>query len=203
MSDEQADIDNIDALNARKYKPLTPEERLRKQQRFLKAYGEHGVVKYACKSAGISRQTYKNWRDTDEWFKAQLPDVKEDANDTLEHAAYIQAVEGVDEPALSMGRLVYEDEPVLGEDKKPVLDKKGNPVTKRGKPVVVKKYSPQLLITLLKANMPEKYKDKVIQEHTGKDGGPIKFDTKDYSKFTDEELAILEQLAQKVSDGNS
>jgi hypothetical protein len=167
MSDEQADIDYIDALNARKYKPLTPEQRLRKQQRFLKAYGEHGVVKYACKFAGISRQTYKNWRDNDKEFQAQLPDVKEDAHDTLEFAAYTQAVDGVDEPAISMGQVVYEYEPELDENGEQVYDNRGKPVMKRGNMVTIKKYSPQVLITLLKANMPEKYRERTQMELSG------------------------------------
>lgn len=200
MSDN---IDDIDALNARKYRPLTPEQRVKKQQQFLKALGEHGVVKYACKSAGISRQTYKNWRDTDAAFREQLAEAREEANDTLEHAAYEQAVVGIFEPLVSMGQPVYEQIPILDENGESVLDAKGRPKTKRGKMLTRRAMAPSLLQTLLKANMPEKYKDRVVQEHTGKDGGPIKVDHTDYSKLTDAELALLEQLAQKVSDGNS
>lgn len=156
------DSNKSNKLNVRNIPgPLTPKQRKAKQQKFLKAYAEHGIIKYACQVAGINRSTYYSWRDTDEWFKAQLPEAKDEACDTLEYAAYTQSVEGVEEPALSMGRLVYEeDEPVLDEAGNPILDKKGNPVTRRGKQVMIKKYSPQLLITLLKANMPEKYKDK-------------------------------------------
>lgn len=165
--DEQADIDNIDALNARKYKPLTPEQRLQKQQKFLKAYGECGVVKFACKAAGISRQTYKNWRDTDESFQAQLPDTKDDANDTLEYAAFEQAVIGIYEPLVSMGQPVYEQIPMLDGNGDPILDSKGRPKMKRGKLLTRRVLAPSLLQTLLKANMPEKYKDKQQVEHSG------------------------------------
>jgi hypothetical protein len=157
-----SDIDNIDALNARdkaKYKPLTPEQRAKKQERFLKALGEHGVVKAACKYAGISRQTYKNWRDHDEAFQSQLPDVYEERNDTLEYAAYEQAVIGVFEPLVSMGQPVYELIPVLDKNGDPVLDRKGKPKTER-KMLTRRVLAPSLLQTLLKAHLPEKYKDR-------------------------------------------
>ncbi len=206
MADEQANIDNIDALNARdkaKYKPLKPEQRVKKQERFLKALGEHGVVKFACKYAGISRQTYKNWKDNDEAFKALLPDTYDERNDTLEYAAYEQAVIGIFEPLMSMGQVAYEQIPVLDKNGEPELDSRGRPKMKRGKMHTHRILAPSLLQTLLKANMPEKYKERVQNEHTGKDGGAIKIDRTDYSKFSNEELGILERMAQKAKDGDS
>lgn len=175
MADEQ-DIDKIDALNA-KYKPLTPEQRKKKQVTFLRALGKHGVVKVACKAAGISRQTFKNWRDNDPEFAAQLPDAEEDRNDTLEYAAYSQAVEGIPSYVVSQGHIVYKEKPVLDEHGNPKLDKDGRVIFTRTEPIIERKYAPSVLITLLKANMPEKYKERVSNEHTGKDGGPIEFVT--------------------------
>jgi len=175
VADEQ-DIDKIDALNA-KYKPLTPEQRKKKQATFLRALGKHGVVKVACKAAGISRQTFKNWRDNDPEFAAQLPDAEEDRNDTLEYAAYSQAVEGVPSYVVSQGHIVYKEKPVLDEHGNPKLDKDGRVIFTRTEPIIERKYAPSVLITLLKANMPEKYKERVSNEHTGKDGGPIEFVT--------------------------
>jgi hypothetical protein len=172
-----SDIDHIDTSNARdnaKYRPLTPEQRAKKQERFLKAYRETANIKHACKVAGISRQTYLNWKATDEVFKAQLPDADEEANDTLELAAYDRAVKGVPSFVVSQGRMVYEETPVFDEETgEQKLDKKGRRVFLLGKPLIERKYSDALLITLLKARMPEKYKDRTTQEHTGKDGGPI------------------------------
>jgi hypothetical protein len=164
MSEEQqnrsTEFDTFDTLNVH-IENLTP-----KQKKFLKAYGECGVVKRACQFAKIHRTTFYVWRDRDEGFKACLPFFEEDANDTLEYAAYVQSVLGTEEPAVSMGQLVYEYEPVI-ENGEPKLDSKGKPVMKRGKQTIIKKYSPQLLITLLKARMPEKYKDKQQVEHSG------------------------------------
>ncbi len=204
MAEKQASLDELDPQNARKRGgPFTPEQHKRKQERFLKAMGEHGTIKYACKYAGISRQTYYDWKANDEAFKALLPDAELERNDTLEFSAYSQAVDGVPSYVVSQGRIVYHETPVLNEDGTPKLDKHGNEVMKRGKPIIERKYAPNLLITLLKANMPEKYKERVQNEHTGKDGGAIKIDRTDYSKFSDEELAILEQLAEKAKDGDS
>lgn len=153
--------------------PLTEKQRAVKQQKFLKALGEHGVVKYACKYAGINRSTYKYWKDHYPDFAALLPDTFSDRNDTLEYAAYNQAVDGVPSYVVNQGRIVYHEVPIMNEDGTPKLDKNGNEVMKRGKPIIERKYAPNLLITLLKANMPEKYKDKASFEHTGKDGGPL------------------------------
>lgn len=175
--------------------PLTQEQRARKQQRFLRAYRDVGIIKAACKAAGIDRSTYYDWRDHDEDFKKHLPDARDEANETLEYAAYAQAVLGVESPVVSMGRLVYEEIPAKNEDGSPKLDKHGEQAYIRGKLVTERKYAPSLLITLLKANMPEKYKERL--EHTGKDGGPIQtegllIDTRD---LTTEELALLKSYA--------
>src|SRR5437879_1392257 len=110
MSEKQAHVDKIDSSKGR-YGPLTPEQRAKKQERFLKALGDHGVVKLACKVAGISRQTYYDWRNQDEAFKARLPVAYEERNDTLEYAAYTQAVEGIPSYVVSQGRIVYEEIP--------------------------------------------------------------------------------------------
>ncbi len=162
-------------------RPLSPEQRARKQARFLKAYRESGNIKASCAAAGVHRQTYYNWRDQDEAFQAALPDAKEDACDTLEFAAYERAVRGVESYVVSMGRVVYEEIAQCDDTGTPKLDKEGKEgkqvtqVTLRGKPILERKYSDSLLITLLKANLPRKYKDKV--EVTGKDDGPIEFET--------------------------
>lgn len=58
--------------------------------------------------------------------------------------------------------------------------------------------SDQLLMFLLKGNMPERYKDRVWNEHTGKDGGPVEIYKHDLSQLTDGELDLLEQLLNKT-----
>jgi hypothetical protein len=73
--------------------------------------------------------------------------------------------------------------------------------------IAAKKFGSQATVQLLKlATDLERLARGAATERsevTGKDGGPIKVENRDYSKFTNEELAILEQLAQKASDGGS
>lgn len=178
MSDEQ-ELDELDITYAQHKGggPYTPEQRAKKQATFLRALGKHGVVKVACKAAGVSRQTFKNWRDHDPDFAAQLPDAYDERNDTLEYAAYSQAVEGVPSYVVSQGKIVFEEIPILDANGEPKLDKDGRVIFRRGKPLIERKYAPSVLITLLKANLPEKYKDKQQLEHTGKDGAPIVIET--------------------------
>lgn len=138
-----------------------PDERKKAQEKFLNAYGELGIVKYACRVAKINRTTFYDWKHNDPEFAALLPDATDDANDTLEYAAYEQSVLGTEEPVVSAGQVIYETEPMHDEEGNPKYDSKGRPMMKRGKIITVRKYSPQLLITLLKARMPDKYKDKM------------------------------------------
>lgn len=172
-------VDNLDTPNARVDGPLSPLQRHRRQQRFLAAYRESANIKHSCKVAGVSRQTFYDWRDHDQEFRVQLPDAEREADDTLEYAAHERAVHGVPSYVVSQGKLVY------GPDKKPLIERK---------------YSDTLAITLLKARMPEKYKDRSVQEHSGS----IKLEhSVDYSRFSDEELAQLEELAHKAVERGS
>lgn len=159
MSDEQENFDSIDTSGAHNTQPLTPEQRVRKQARFLKAFRETANIKFSCKYAGINRQTYYNWRDNDAEFAALLPDANADADDTLEYAAHDRAVNGVESYVISQGKLVY------GPDKKPLIERK---------------YSDGLLTTLLKARMPHKYKDQSKVEHSGPGGGPLQHNVEIY-----------------------
>lgn len=60
--------------------------------------------------------------------------------------------------------------------------------------------SDTLLIFLLKARRPDKYKDRVSNEHTGPRGGPILIAPAiDLSKLSDDELALYEQITAKAS----
>ena len=166
MSDDKQP-DKPDTPTRGKSGPLTETQRLNKQRRFLRMYRETANIKASCKYAGISRPTFYDWRDHDETFKAQLPDAEQDANDTLEFAAYDRAVNGVPSFVVSQGKLVYEEIPLFNEDGTPKLDKWGKPEYVRGKPIIERKFSDTLAITLLKARMPEKYKERAAVDHSG------------------------------------
>lgn len=172
MSDEQ-ELHHLHTPNARKSGPLSPDQREKKQAKFLKVFRETANIKYSCAIAGVSRHTFYDWREHDAAFAEQLPDAESDANDTLEQAAYDRAVNGVPSYVVSQGKIVYEDIPDTDENGNPKLDKQNNPLMKRGNPLIERKYSDALLTTLLKARMPHKYKDQTKVEHTGPGGGPL------------------------------
>jgi hypothetical protein len=52
--------------------------------------------------------------------------------------------------------------------------------------------------------LPKVYGDKVQQEHTGKDGGPIQMAAVNFKNLSDEELDKMQQLLNKaeVNNGN-
>src|SRR5713101_1645948 len=156
MRDDQIDTSTHITRARRSTRPFTPDERKKKQSAFLKAFSEIGIIKYACRVAKIDRQTYYHWKNNDPEFQALLPDITDEANETLEYAAYEQSVLGVVEPVVSSGQVVYEMEPMLDEDGKQMFDSKGKPIMQRKGMITVRKYSPTLLITLLKARMPDK-----------------------------------------------
>lgn len=122
------------------------------QKRFLEIFYEMGTIERAAtmlkeESGSFSRRTVYNWMDRDKSFANKLEKVKPLAKanyvGVLEHEAHRRAVEGIDKPIYYQGILV---------------DK-------------VKEYSDTLLIVLLKANAPEKYRERT--EVTGADGGPV------------------------------
>jgi hypothetical protein len=55
----------------------------------------------------------------------------------------------------------------------------------------LREYSDTLLTLLLKARDPEKYKDRVQQEHSGKNGSPIDFSISNLPNFSREDLIKL------------
>ena len=46
---------------------------------------------------------------------------------------------------------------------------------------------------------PRKYGDKLIQEHTGPNGGPVEY--RNLDKLTDDELRVLQAIQTKLGDG--
>ncbi len=101
------------------------------QERFLAAFAESGHVGNSAIKAGIERTAIYRWRDNPD-FEAKFEKARLTAVGVLEDEAHRRAVEGVDEP-------VYYKGDVCG---------------------VVRKYSDTLLIVLLKANAPEKYRER-------------------------------------------
>lgn len=99
----------------------------------------------SCKKNRLARRTFYRWLNEDADFKKSFNEAAQLAIGVLEDEAKRRALEGVNEPVYYLGKKVGQ----------------------------VKKYSDTLLIVLLKAHAPEKYKERNHTELTGKDGQPI------------------------------
>jgi len=102
-------------------------------------------VSAAAKKAGVPRSTAYDWYKADEEFAAAWDDAVEVAVDSLEKEAWRRARDGVLKPVYQKGEKVGQ----------------------------VREYSDQLMVTLLKAHRPEKYRDRQQLEHTGPGGEPL------------------------------
>lgn len=124
---------------------LTPKKRQesRWERGFLVALAQTANVTEAARLAKITRQRAYDLRDSSAEFKQAWDDALEQACDTLELEARRRAEKGVSKT------IFY----------------KGKPV---GKEI---NYSDTLMIFLLKAHRPEKYRERF--EHTGPDGGEV------------------------------
>ena len=116
---------------------------------FLVSLAETANVSRACGLSGIGRRTAYNLRSRDADFAAEWGEAIEEACDALELEARRRAVTGSDRPVYQGGKLVGH----------------------------TREYSDVLLIFLLKANRPEKYRDNRRVEVGGPNGqAPIPID---------------------------
>ena len=120
-----------------------------RQERFLKALAETGIVSAAVEIAATSRTRVYELRKHDPAFAAGWEEAEERAADALEAEAWRRAVAGVPEPLVSGGKVVRDDD---------------------GQPIAIRRYSDALMIALLKARRPERFKDRAVVEHDITDG---------------------------------
>lgn len=109
------------------------------QAKFITRLAETANVSAACKRAKCSRTEAYRTRDEDELFKAAWEEALEIATEALELEARRRAEKGVLEPIFYQG-------------------------VKAG---TIRRYSDTLMIFLLKAHKPEKYRDNVKNDHSG------------------------------------
>lgn len=156
-----------------KQRKLTPEKRPAKTARwekaFLAAFSKLAVVSYACDAARVNKTTVYHRRNNDPAFAALWDEAREAATDKLEREAERRAAQG-----LTRKKFTSKGQPVI------------DPET--GEQYAEREYSDTLLIFLLKAARPEKYKDR--HEHTGASGGPVI-------------LQIIEEVVNAPSQGET
>lgn len=173
MSDEhQSDNSTVHARAWRLGGPMTDEQRAKAKELFIASLKRVHSVTLACEKAKISRQTAYDWRQIDVEFATQWENAVERDKDIARQSIYERGILGWDEPVVNGGMLVYEYEPLLGDDGKQKFDSKGKPIMLRSNPVSVHKWSDTLAVAYAKANLPE-YKEKQQIEHTGPGGGPL------------------------------
>ena len=120
-----------------------------RREAFLRALADCGIVSVAASIAGITRARAYQVRRQDPGFASAWEEAEEQAADALEAEAWRRAVDGVPEPLVSAGRVVRDDD---------------------GQPLAIRRYSDNLLLALLKARRPEKFKDRAVVEHDIADG---------------------------------
>lgn len=126
---------------------------LKKQEAFLDALRKAGNVSEACAAAGIPRRTVYDWRDADAAFAAAWEGALDEAADTMEREAFRRAVEGVEKPVFQGGEEVGR----------------------------IRDYSDTLLIFLLKAARPEKYRERADVQQRGTTTIKVVYDNADDS----------------------
>lgn len=112
------------------------------QDKFIAALENRGIVQDAAKAARINRTTAYSERNKNPEFAERWQAALEKAADTMEGEAFRRAVKGVRKPVYQGGKLVGH----------------------------VQEYSDVLLIFMLKAIRPEKYRERFEHKHEGKDG---------------------------------
>jgi hypothetical protein len=120
-----------------------------RREAFLTALAATGIVSTAASIAGITRVRAYQVRRQDPGFASAWEDAEAQAADALEAEAWRRAVDGVPEPVVSSGRVVRDDD---------------------GQPLAIRRYSDNLLLALLKARRPERFKDRAVVEHDIADG---------------------------------
>jgi hypothetical protein len=135
------------------------EEKLR--EAFIEALAATANVSAACKNAGLPRRTAYDWKNADPRFAQAWEAALELGTDALEDEAIRRAHEGTLKPIYQGGKKVG----------------------------TVREYSDTLMIFMLKARRPERFKDRVAAEHTGKGGGPIEHEHR--HTMTDEQLEAI------------
>ncbi len=104
---------------------------------FLKALAETANVSYACKQSGVPRRTAYQWRTDVPKFAGAWDEAVELGTDALEDEAVRRAHAGTDKPVFYKGA-------VCG---------------------AIREYSDTLLIFMLKARRPEKFKERTEVDH--------------------------------------
>jgi hypothetical protein len=125
--------------------------------------------------AGTSRTRVYELRKVDEDFRTAWDEAENNASDKLEAEAWRRAVDGVQEPLVSAGKIIRDDD---------------------GNPIAIRRYSDAMLTLLLKARRPEKFRERSSVEMSGPGGKPIEVSDARQRISTE-----LDKIAERFSGG--
>lgn len=118
----------------------------------------------AAEAAGVPRTTVYSWLEHDEQFSLAYRLAELEATELLERAALDRALGYWTEDEV--------EEPVRAADDAPIVDDAGRPTLTLIKRVRKQEYSAALLMFLLRARAPDKYRERVDVTRT--DLPPVK-----------------------------
>lgn len=134
------------------------------KEAFLSEYRKTGNLSHSARKARVTRAWVYELRDSDQSFNDAIVEAKHIANAVLEQEALRRATAGTIRPVFYKGIKI----------------------------AAIREFSDTLLIVLLKANMPDKYRENARIEHTGAGGGPVAVQhSADLSNLDTDELARL------------
>lgn len=120
------------------------------KEKFIERYIDLASITRTCKEVQMTRRNFYQWLENDPEFKAKFKIADAMALGVLEDEAHRRAVDGTLRPVFQGGKHVGD----------------------------IREYSDTLMIVLLKARAPHKYKDRFSGELMGANGQPLIPETK-------------------------
>jgi hypothetical protein len=111
---------------------MTPRQSGQRKKVFLEHFRVQGNISRTCRAIGLNRSTVYEWQETDDQFVHDFRQAEIEATETMEAEAYRRAVEGTAKPVFHQGAQCG----------------------------TVQEYSDTLLIFMLKARNPAKYRER-------------------------------------------
>jgi hypothetical protein len=174
-----------------KVERVTEATRAAKQQAVLAAFRTLASVSGACAAAKVARRQHYTWLEEDPEYAAAFERAKDEAAQQLEDEAVRRAYKGFLEPVVFQGQFTYPAlvDPETNDWK---LDEEGHRIQST-EPLCIRRHSDSLLMFLLKAWRPVKYRENWKGELTVPPAVAL---TKErLARLNDEQLATLAELA--------
>ena len=137
-------------------------EEATKQESFLTAYAEKGILTDALRAGGVMESDFNRWMTQDEVFVDNFQSARRCWADHVRGWVNAAAMEGIPEPVIYKGQVQYQRDPDTGEF---ILDARGHRI-----PVTVNKRDNRVLMKLAEANLDEFARGRQGGDHTSKKG---------------------------------